>query len=141
MEVASAFASPLIAAFKGYEKSDDDSLQNGEPQERPPKREPTIARVKRRGGRKLLERVRKQQSAVWRFAVEPAVACTTTQAASEWRASKSKQKRNRGFRASSGTASYSRSNSFSLSLRKLKRELLREVLSVIKGNTFEIVQT
>ena len=129
-----------VEKYEKYEKSYQRVLRKGEKEEPPPKKGKR-GRAKRTKGRNLLERMEKHQEAVLRFAREEQVPFTNNQAERDLRPAKIKQKVSGGFRARSGTESYCRINSFISSLRKQSRQVFQELLSLIKGNRFEIYQS
>lgn len=131
----------IITETVAFEKRYDDILTTAEAEEPPPERVNARGKLKRTKGRNLFERLRKHKAAVLRFAREEQVPFTNNQAERDLRPTKVKQKMNGGFRATSGTESYSRIHSFISSLRKLNRQVFQELLSVIKGNRFELFQT
>ena len=134
--VASDYGTGTVADFASYEKRYEKILAAGEKEEPPPKREHPKGKLKRTKGRNLLERMRKHQAAVLRFAVEKEVPFTNNQAERDLRNAKVKQKMNGGFRAASGTESYVRINSYIMSLRKQGRQVFQELVSIIKGKPF-----
>ena len=141
MYVASDYGKGVIPEIAGFEKSYDKIIEAGEAEEPPPERKHQKGKLKRSKGRNLLERLKKHKEWVLLFAKEAAVPFTNNQAERDIRPSKVKQKMNGGFRAASGTESYSRIHSFISTLRKLNRPVFQELLSVITGNPFEIFQT
>ena len=141
MYVESDNGKGVIGGFRKFEKSYERILAEAEAEEPPPKREHQKGKLKRTKGRNLLERMRKHQASVLRFAVEEEVPFTNNQAERDIRPMKIKQKMNGGFRAENGSQSYCRINSLISSLRKQSRQVFQELVSVIKGNPFEIFQT
>jgi transposase len=141
MYVKSDYGKEIIEDIESYEKSFDRILREGKKEEPPPKKINSRGKLKRTRGRNLLERLIKHKEAVIRFAKEKEVPFTNNQAERDIRPAKIKQKMNGGFRSPSGTESYCRINSFISTLRKLNREVFQELLSAIKGNTFEIYMT
>lgn len=141
MYVKSAYGKGVIQEISGFEKSYEKILAAGEKEEPLPERTNPKGKLKRTKGRNLLERLTKHQAAVLRFAKEEDVPFTNNQAERDIRPSKVKQKMSGGFRAASGTESYCRIQSFISTLRKLNRQVFQELLSVIAGNPFEILQT
>ncbi len=131
----------VIKEMVEFETRYDEILTQAEAEEPPPERVHAKGKLKRTKGRNLVERLRKHKPAVLRFAREEQVPFTNNQAERDLRPTKVKQKMNGGFRATSGTESYSRIHSFISSLRKLNRQVFQELLSVIKGNRFELFQT
>ena len=141
MYVESDYGKGVIGGFAKFEKSYERILAQAEAEEPPPKREHQKGKLKRTKGRNLLERMRKHQESVLRFAREEEVPFTNNQAERDIRPTKIKQKMNGGFRAESGSQSYCRINSLISSLRKQSRQVFQELVSVIKGNPFEVFQT
>jgi transposase len=141
MYKASDYGRGVIEDIAGYEKSFGRILRQAEREEPPPEKTNSTGRLKRTKGRNLLERLSKHREAVFRFAREKEVPFTNNQAERDIRPAKIKQKINGGFRSSNGSESYCRINSFISTLRKQKREVFQELLSVIKGNTFEVYVT
>lgn len=141
MYKAGDYGRGVIEDIGGYEKSFERILRQGEREEPPPKKVNPSGKLKRTKGRNLLERLSKHREAVFRFAREKEVPFTNNQAERDIRPAKIKQKINGGFRSSNGAESYSRINSFISTLRKQKREVFQELLSVIKGNAFEVYVT
>lgn len=131
----------VVEEIEKYEKSFDKILTQGNREEPPPKRTNPRGKLKRTKGRNLLERLIKHKEAVLRFAKEKEVPFTNNQAERDIRPAKIKEKMNGGFRASSGTTSYCRINSFISTLRKQNRQVFQEIVSVIKGNPFELYLT
>ena len=140
MYVESNYGKGKIGEIEKYEKSYERVLRKGEKEEPPPKKG-ARGRAKRTKGRNLLERLKKHQEAVLRFAKEENVPFTNNQAERDLRPAKIKQKMNGGFRARSGTESYCRINSVISSLRKQSRQVFQELLALINGKRFEIYQT
>lgn len=141
MYEASNFGKGIIADLRKYERSYDKILSQAEREEPPPEKRNRRGKLKRTKGRNLLERMKKYKEAVLLFGREEKVPFTNNQAERDIRPAKIKQKMNGGFRATSGTESYCRINSFISSLRKQSRQVFQELLSVIQGNKFEISQT
>lgn len=137
----SDYGKGIIKEIGEYEKRYKEIIEAGEKEEPPPERRNPKGKLKRTKGRNLLERLRKHEEAVMRFAREEKVPFTNNQAERDIRPIKIKQKMNGGFRAQSGSESYCRINSFISTLRKQSRQVFQELLSVIQGNTFEIYQT
>ena len=141
MYVASGGGSSVITEMSRYEARYREILSAGEAEEPEPARVKTKGKLKRTKGRNLLERLQRYEEAVLRFAREALVPFTNNQAERDLRGAKVKQKVSGGFRAASGAASYSRIQSFILTLRKLNRQVYEELVSVIRGNQFEILKT
>lgn len=131
----------IITETVGFETRYDEILTAAEAEEPPPERVNAKGKLKRTKGRNLFERLRKHKQAGLRFAREEQVPFTNNQAERDLRPTKVKQKMNGGFRATSGTESYSRIHSFISSLRKLDHQVFQELVSVIKGNRFELFHT
>lgn len=131
----------VIKDFKGYEKRYERLLKQAEKEEPPPEKINDRGKWKRTKGRNLFERMKKHQKAILRFAVEEKVPFTNNQAERDIRPVKVKQKTSGGFRAANGIESYCRINSFISSMRKQSRQVFQELVSIIKGNPFEIFQT
>lgn len=137
----SAFGQGIIEEIGAFEQRYDEILAQAETEEPAPARVHPKGKLKRTKGRNLLERLRRQQEAVLRFAKESEVPFTNNQAERDIRPTKIKQKMNGGFRAASGTENYCRVQSFLSTLRKQGRQVFQELLSVIRGRPFEIYQT
>ena len=141
MYVKSDYGKGLITAIGAFEQRYDEILEQAEKEEPAPARVHPKGKLKRTKGRNLLERLRKHQAAVRRFAKEIEVPFTNNQAERDIRPTKIKQKMNGGFRAASGSQNYCRIQSFISTLRKQSRQVFNELLSVIRGKPFEIYQT
>lgn len=141
MYVKSDYGKGMIEQISRYEKSYDRILGQAEREEPPPKKINSKGKLKRTRGRNLLERLIKHKEAVLRFAREKEVPFTNNQGERDIRPLKIKEKMNGGFRSRNGTQRYCRINSFVSTLRKQKREVFQEILSVIRGNPFEVYST
>jgi len=137
----SDYGKGIIKQLSGFEKKYNRILDEAEKEEPPPEKTNRRGKLKRTKGRNLLERLKKYKESVLLFATETEVPFTNNQAERDIRPSKVKQKTSGGFRAMSGTQSYSRIQSFISTLRKLNRQVFQELLSVITGNPFELFQT
>lgn len=137
----SDFGQGIIEECAAFEQRYDEILAQAEKEEPAPTRVHLKGKLKRTKGRNLLERLRKHQAAVLRFAQEADVPFTNNQAERDLRPTKIKQKMNGGFRAASGTENYCRIQSFISTLRKQGRQVFQELLSVIRGRPFEIYLT
>jgi transposase len=116
-------------------------LRAGEAQEAAATKPQARGKWKRSRGRNLLERLRKYQEGVLMFAKLEGVPFTNNQAERDIRPVKVKQKVSGGFRASSGTESYTRIYSFLSTMGKMKRQVFQELRSVIEGRPFVLFQT
>lgn len=141
MYQASDYGKGIIKEISEFEVRYDKILAQAEVEEPPPEKVHEKGKLKRTKGRNLLERLKKHKAAVLLFAVEKEVPFTNNQAERDIRPAKVKQKMSGGFRAESGSESYSRIHSFISTLRKQSRQVFQELLSVIKGNPFEVFQT
>ena len=141
MYETSDYGKGIIKEISGFEKKYNKILIEAEKEEPPPEKTNPRGKLKRTKGRNLLERLKKYKESVLLFAKEKEVPFTNNQAERDIRPTKVKQKTSGGFRAESGTESYSRIHSFISTLRKLNRQVFQELLSVIAGNSFEIFQT
>ena len=141
MYVESDYGKGIIRDVGKYEKSYERILRKGEKEEPPPKKTREKGRLKRTKGRNLLERLRKYQEAVLRFAREEKVPFTNNIAERDIRPTKIKQKVSGGFRSQIGSESYCRIQSFISSMRKQSRQVFEELLAAIRGERFEIYQT
>ena len=137
----SDFGKGIIEEIGNYKERYRAVLEAAEKEEPPPERVHRKGKLKRTKGRNLLERLRKHEESVLRFAVESEVPFTNNQAERDIRPTKIKQKMSGGFRSENGTQSYCRIQSFISSLRKQSRHVFQELLSVMQGNHFEIFQT
>ncbi len=137
----SEFGKGIIEEISKYIQRYEAVLEAAEKEEPPPERVHRKGKLKRTKGRNLLERLRKHEESVLRFAIEKEVPFTNNQAERDIRPTKIKQKMSGGFRSESGTNSYCRIQSFISSLRKQSRQVFQELLSVIQGNHFEVFQT
>lgn len=137
----SDFGKGVIEEIGKYKERYRVVLAAAEKEEPPPERVNLKGKLKRTKGRNLLERLRKHEESVLRFAVESEVPFTNNQAERDIRPTKIKQKTSGGFRSEKGTQSYCRIQSFISSLRKQSRQVFPELLSVIQGNHFEVFQT
>lgn len=131
----------VVEGVEKYEKRYEAILRAGEAEEEPAIKPQARGKWKRSRGRNLLERLRKYKEGVLLFAKLEAVAFTNNQAERDIRPVKVKQKVSGGFRASSGTQSYTRVYSFLSTMRKMKRQVFQELRSVIEGNPFILFQT
>ncbi len=137
----SNYGKGIIKEMSGFEKKYNRILAEAEKEEPPPEKTNPRGKLKRTKGRNLLERLKKYKESVLLFATEAEVPFTNNQAERDIRPTKVKQKTSGGFRAMSGTQSYSRIHSFISTLRKQNRQVFQELLSVITGNPFELFQT
>lgn len=137
----SEFGKGIIEEISEYIQRYEAVLEAAEKEEPPPERVSRKGKLKRTKGRNLLERLRKHEESVLRFATQSEVPFTNNQAERDIRPTKIKQKMSGGFRSESGTTSYCRIQSFISSLRKQSRQVFQELLSVIQGNHFEVFQT
>lgn len=137
----SDYGKGIIKEISGFEKKYNRILDEAEKEEPPPEKTNRSGKLKRTKGRNLLERLKKYKESVLLFAAETEVPFTNNQAERDIRPSKVKQKTSGGFRAMSGSESYSRIQSFISTLRKQNRQVFQELLSVITGNPFELFQT
>ena len=137
----SDFGKGIIEEIGDYKESYQALLEEADKEEPPPERVKRKGKLKRTKGRNLLERLRKHEESVLRFATESEVPFTNNQAERDIRPTKIKQKMSGGFRSENGTQSYCRIQSFISSLRKQSRQVFQELLSVIEGNHFEVFQT
>lgn len=137
----SDFGKAVVAEIGKYKENYQAVLEEAEKAEPPPERVNRKGKLKRTKGRNLLERLRKHEESVLRFAVQSEVPFTNNQAERDIRPTKIKQKMSGGFRSENGTQSYCRIQSFISSLRKQSRQVFQELLSVIEGNHFEVFQT
>jgi transposase len=131
----------VIEGMEGYEKRYEAILRAGEAQEAAATKPQARGKWKRSRGRNLLERLRKYQEGVLMFAKLEGVPFTNNQAERDIRPVKVKQKVSGGFRASSGTESYTRIYSFLSTMGKMKRQVFQELRSVIEGRPFVLFQT
>lgn len=131
----------IIKEIGKYKRKYERIISEAEKEEPPPEKVSGRGKRKRTKGRNLLERLKKHKEAVMLFAVETEVPFTNNQAERDIRPTKVKQKTSGGFRAESGSESYSRIHSFISTLRKQSRQVFQELLSAISGKTFEAVQT
>lgn len=131
----------VVEGMAKYEKRYEAILRAGEAEEEPAIKPQARGKWKRSRGRNLLERLRKYKEGVLMFAKREAVPFTNNQAERDIRPVKVKQKVSGGFRAPSGTQSYTRIYSFLSTMRKMKRQVFQELRSVIEGNPFILFQT
>ena len=141
MYQASDYGKGIIKARGQFEARYREILNEAEEEEPPPEKIHRKGKLKRTKGRNLLERLKKHQPAVLRFATQREVPFTNNQAERDIRPAKVKQKMSGGFRAESGSESYVSIHSFISTLRKQSRQVFQELLAVIKGNPFEVFQT
>jgi transposase len=141
MYVASDYGRGIIKEIGEFEVRYDKILAEAEAEEPPPEKVHQKGKLKRTKGRNLLERLKKHKAAVLLFAVEKEVPFTNNQAERDIRPAKVKQKMSGGFRAESGSESYASIHSFISTLRKQSRQVFQELVSVIKGNSFEVFQS
>lgn len=137
----SDFGKGIIEDLGNYRESYQALLEDAEKEEPPPARVNQKGKLKRTKGRNLMERLRKHEESVLRFAARSEVPFTNNQAERDIRPTKIKQKMSGGFRSENGSQSYCRIQSFISSLRKQSRQVFQELLSVIEGNHFEVFQT
>jgi transposase len=78
---------------------------------------------------------------VLRFATSAEVPFTNNQAERDIRQVKVKQRTSSGFRATSGSESFSRIHSFVSTLRKQGRKVFEELQAVIAEKPFEVFQS
>lgn len=139
--VESDYGKGIIKEISGFEKKYNRILDEAEKEEPPPEKTNRSGKLKRTKGRNLPERLKKYKESVLLFATETEVPFTNNQAERDIRPTKVKQKTSGGFRATSGSESYSRIQSFISTLRKQNRQVFQELLLVITGNPFELFQT
>jgi transposase len=137
----SDYGKGIIKEIGGFERRYDKIIKAAEEEEPPPEKVHQKGKLKRTKGRNLMERLKKHKEAVLRFAVEAEVPFTNNQAERDIRPAKVKQKMSGGFRAESGSESYCRIHSFISTLRKQSRQVFQELVSVIRGNPFDVFQT
>jgi transposase len=138
---ASDFGKGIIAELRSYQKRYQAILNLAEVEEPPPKKVHPKGKLKRTKGRNLLERLSKHEAAVLRFASQAEVPFTNNQAERDIRQVKVKQKSGSGFRATSGSESFSRIHSFISTLRKQGRKVFEELQAIIAGKPFEVFQS
>jgi transposase len=131
----------LLEGEAKYEKRYGAILRSGEREEAPAEKANPKGKWKRSRGRNLLERLSRYKEEVLLFARLKEVPFTNNQAERDIRPVKVKQKVSGGFRASSGTQSYLRINSFLSSMRKMNRQVFEELRSVIEGKPFVLFHT
>jgi len=137
----SEYGKGVIKEMGEFDLRYNEILKEAEAEEPPPEKVNRRGKLKRTRGRNLLERLKKHREAVLLFATQAEVPFTNNQAERDIRPAKIKQKMSGGFRAASGSESYSRIHSFISSLRKQSRQVFQELLSVIRGNLFDVFQT
>lgn len=138
MYQASDAGKGIIEEIESYRRSYQEILREGEAEEPPAEKVNRKGKWKRSKGRNLLERLRKYEEAVLRFARQAEVPFTNNQAERDIRQVKVKQRTSSGFRATSGSESFSRIHSFVSTLRKQGRKVFEELQAVIAGNPFEV---
>lgn len=89
---------------------------------------------KRTRGRNLLERLIRHEKAVLAFAFEAAVPFSNNQAERDLRTAKVKQKISNCFRRASGATAYARIAGFISTIRKMNRNIMNNIESVLMGN-------
>ena len=127
-----------IGEIEKYEKSYERVLRKGEKEEPPPKKG-ARGRAKRTKGRNLLERLKKHQEAVLRFAKEENVPFTNNQAERDIRCLKTKQKVATSFRTFAGAQYYARIQSFVSTSRKHRMNVFQNLINIFnkKAVVFE----
>ena len=138
---ASDYGKGIILAMKSYQKSYQEILSEGENEEPAAEKVNQRGKWKRSKGRNLLERLRKHEEAVLRFARHQEVPFTNNQAERDIRQVKVKQRVSSGFRAESGSESFSRIHSLISTLRKQGRKVFEELQAIIEGKPFAVFQT
>lgn len=131
----------VIEDREGYTNRYQEILALAEVEEPPAEKVNPKGKWKRSKGRNLLERLRKYEEAVLRFARQAEVPFTNNQAERDIRQVKVKQRTSSGFRAESGSQSFSRIHSFISSLRKQERKVFEELQAIIAGKPFEVFQS
>jgi transposase len=138
---ASDYGKGIIQEVESYQQSYQVILVEGEVEEPPAEKVNLKGKWKRSKGRNLLERLRKYEEAVLRFAREREVPFTNNQAERDIRQVKVKQRTSSGFRATSGSESFCRIHSLISTLRKQGRKVFEELQAIIVGKPFEVFQT
>ncbi len=141
MYQASDYGKGIIQERESYQQSYQEILRHGEVEEPAAEKVNPKGKWKRSKGRNLLERLRKYEAAVLRFAAAAEVPFTNNQAERDIRQVKVKQRTSSGFRATSGSESFSRIHSFVSTLRKQGRKVFEELQAIIAGNPFEVFQS
>lgn len=138
---ASDYGKGVIAEIGKYQNRYWKILNLAEKEEPAAEKVNPKGKLKRSKGRNLLERLRKHEEAVWRFAVHSEVPFTNNQAERDIRQVKVKQRVSSGFRAESGSESFCRIHSFMSTMRKQGRKVFAELQAIIEGKPFAVVQT
>lgn len=138
---ASNYGKGVIEDIKSYEQHYQEILGEAEIEEPPAEKVNPKGKWKRSKGRNLLERLRKYEEEVLRFARQTEVPFTNNQAERDIRQVKVKQRVSGGFRAESGSESFSRIHSLISTLRKQGRKVFAELQAIIAGKPFEVFQT
>ena len=93
-----------------------------------------LGRAKKTTGRNLLQRLILHQEAVLAFAFESGVPFTNNQAERDLRAAKVKQKISNCFRSIGGATAYARIAGFISTIRKMNRNIIQNIESVLQGS-------
>jgi transposase len=141
MYVKSDLGNGVIEDTSDYRNRYDEVLKEADEEEPQPERSNQRGRLKRTKGRNLFERLKREKESVLLFSKIPEVPFTNNLAERDLRQVKVKQKVCGGFRAESGTESYSRIHSFISTMRKQSRQVFKELRSVIEGKPFQLSQT
>ena len=131
----------IIQEIGKYEKKYEAILKSGDKEEPPPKRTSQKGKWKRTKGRNLLERMSKYRESVLLFAKRKEVPFTNNQAERDIRPLKVKQKVCGSFRSATGSESYAEIHSFISTMRKLKRQVFKELTEILEGKPFVLFQT
>lgn len=93
-----------------------------------------LGKPKRTKGRNLLQRLMYHQEAVLAFAFQAGVPFTNNQAERDLRVAKVKQKVSNCFRRVSGANAYARIAGFISTIRKMNRNIIRDIENILIGN-------